>query len=64
MANAIVIGFETESHDKDYWSEVEGAFLLIFTCELFFRLCVTGLCDFLDICEGEEVYTILYYTIL
>lgn len=46
MANAIVIGFETDVPSYWLWQELEDTFLMIFACELALRLGVYGLREF------------------
>lgn len=47
LANAVVIGLETDIHGHAHlWSELEDAFLLVFLLELMLKLCVYGFCGF------------------
>lgn len=48
VANALVIGFETDMPDLHLWDFIEAAFLVVFTGELVFRLVVIGLWNFFD----------------
>lgn len=42
LANALVIGLETDIRDYQHWDDIEDLFLLAFTCELVLKLCVLG----------------------
>jgi len=42
MANAVVLGLETDMPGTEYWDIIEGAFLGAFVVEVMFRLCALG----------------------
>eukprot|EP00931_Biecheleriopsis_adriatica_P064218 TRINITY_DN39034_c0_g1_i2.p1 TRINITY_DN39034_c0_g1~~TRINITY_DN39034_c0_g1_i2.p1 ORF type:complete len:695 (+),score=100.91 TRINITY_DN39034_c0_g1_i2:42-2087(+) len=58
LANAIVIGFETQNPANPHWNVVETIFLALFTVELFLKLCLTGPADFFDTTETDAYWNI------
>mmetsp|Transcript_7384 Transcript_7384/g.20943 ORF Transcript_7384/g.20943 Transcript_7384/m.20943 type:complete len:735 (-) Transcript_7384:150-2354(-) len=54
VANAVVIGLETDMPRWPHWDEVEGAFLLVFALELLLRLYVQGY-EYFFWCKNPEV---------
>lgn len=59
LANAIVIGFETDLPDLDCWNYVESGFLLTFTLELFLKIVVIGPSVYFDI-KNEDFNSNLF----
>jgi len=53
LANAIVIGLETDFPDLGYWDPLEMIFLVIFSAELVLKLLVIGLKGYFDI-ESDD----------
>jgi len=55
IANAAVIGLETDFPDLDMWTYFENAFLLIFFTEMIFKMVCLGIWEYFRP-TGEDVY--------
>lgn len=58
LANALVIGFETDMPEYRYWNSFENTFLVIFTGELSFRILALGVREFFDPSSADIAWNV------
>eukprot|EP00928_Gymnodinium_smaydae_P035917 TRINITY_DN2518_c0_g2_i1.p1 TRINITY_DN2518_c0_g2~~TRINITY_DN2518_c0_g2_i1.p1 ORF type:complete len:781 (-),score=149.03 TRINITY_DN2518_c0_g2_i1:159-2501(-) len=59
IANALIIGFETDLPQYPYWGIVEMMFLAVFSLEVLARMCLLGLSIFFDYSSGDFAWNLL-----
>jgi len=58
VANAVVIGFETDYPGLSCWDPIENAFLIVFTLELAFRILCIGPVKFLSPMDPDFTWNV------
>jgi len=64
IANAVVIGFETDYSDFWAWDIIESCFLALFTCELSVRIAVRGCRVFFSSEDPDITWNIFDFTVI
>jgi len=64
VANALVIGLETDMADLPYWDYLEAGFLLVFTLEFLVKIIIHGVWDFFRATSEESCWNALDFFII
>jgi len=64
VANAVVIGFETDLPEFPYWNHIETVFLFIFTLELSLRLTIVTPEKYFDFAEPDITWNMFDFLIV